>query len=322
MERIINKTFYTILTFICFGGFSMTSVHAVDPPNAVDDIAITNEDLQLPIDVLENDTDPQGNIDPTSVQIVGSATHGTISVNPFSGLVIYTPEPNYNGADTFIYEVCDTDGFCDLAYVNITINPINDSIIAVDDFYSTKVNEPVTFNILNNDSDSLDPLGNIDPGSIFILRSPQNGWVSVDPLTSEVTYTPEEGFYGDDLYIYEICDDGHPLPATCKSATVKITVDFDLEDLVKVPQGFSPNGDGVNDFFVIPGLENFPENEIFIYNRWGSQVYHAKGYDSSWDGKSNNNMAMGEPLATGTYFYVLTIANGTDAITGYVYINK
>lgn len=309
------------MSAILSGNFTFPSVFADDPPNAVNDIATTNEDLQLPIDVLENDTDPQGNIDPTSVKIVGAADHGTLSVNPFSGLVIYTPEPNYNGEDAFIYEVCDTDENCDLAYVNITINPINDSIIAVDDLYSTKVNEPVTFDILNNDSDSLDPLGNIQPGTLSIIRIPQNGSVSVDPYMSEVTYTPTENFYGTDYFIYEICDDGNPLPATCKSATVTITVDYDLEDLIHVPQGFSPNGDGVNDKFVIPGIENFPENELSVYNRWGSQIYHIKGYENSWDGKSNNNMSMGEPLAAGTYFYVLTLANGIKAITGYVYIN-
>jgi len=321
MKRIIHRTFFTLLFIIVLGLFSFSTGFATDPPVAVNDIAITNEDLQLPIDVLDNDTDPQGNIDPTTVKIVGSASYGTINVNPFSGLVIYTPEPNYNGIDTFIYEVCDTDGYCDLAIVNITINPINDSLIAVDDFYSTQVNEPVTFNILNNDSDSLDQLGNVDPGSLSILRSPLNGFISIDPFTSEVTYTPDEGFYGDDFYVYEICDDGYPLPSICNTATVMITVDYKLDDLVQVPDGFSPNGDGVNDYFVILGIENFPGNELFVYNRWGSKVYSVKGYENSWDGKSNNNMAIGEPLAVGTYFYVLTLANGTDAITGYVYIN-
>ena len=321
MERIINKTFFTLLTIIFFGFFSFLSGFAVDPPTAVDDFAITNEDLQLPIDVLENDTDPQGNIDPTTVQIVGPAAHGTISVNPFSGLVIYTPEPNYNGTDYFIYEVCDTDGLCDQAFVSITTNPINDTIIAVDDYYSTHGNKPVTYNMLNNDSDSLDQMGNLDPGSLSIIRSPQNGFISIDPFTSEVTYTPKEGFYGNDLYVYEICDDGYPLPSTCDRATVMITVDYESGDPVQVPDGFSPNRDGVNDYFVIPGIEKFPGNELLVYNRWGSKVYSAKGYEHSWDGKSNNNMAFGEPLAVGTYFYVLTLANGTDAITGYVYIN-
>lgn len=321
MERIINNILFTILTFVCFGFFSMTSVYATDPPNAVDDIAITNEDSQLPIDVLDNDTDPQGNIDPTSVKIVGPAIYGTISVNSFSGLVIYTPAPNYNGTDYFVYEVCDTDGLCDQAFVSITINPINDTVIVVDDNYSTKVNKAITFNILNNDSDSLDQLGNVDPGSLSILRFPENGSITIDPITSEVTYIPEQGFFGNDFLIYEICDDGYPLPATCAMATVMITVDYDGENVVEIPGGFSPNGDGVNDYFVIPGIDKFPENEITIYNRWGSKVYYAKGYDSSWDGKSNNNMAMGEPLAAGTYFYVLTLANGIEAINGYVYIN-
>lgn len=321
MERIINKSLFTLLTLICFGFCSIISVYGVDPPDAIDDIAITNEDLQLPIDVLDNDTDPQGNIDPTTVRIIDSTSHGTLIVNMFSGLVIYTPEPNYNGTDYFIYEVCDTDGLCDPAFVSITINPINDTIIAADDNYSTLINKSVVINILNNDSDILDPFGNLDPESLSIITSPRNGFLSLDPITSEVTYTPDEGYYGNDLFEYEICDDGYPLPATCDRASVLITVDYDLNEAVRIPDGFSPNGDGVNDYFVIPGIIRFPQNELIVYNRWGSQVYSAKGYENTWDGKSNNSMAMGNPLAAGTYFYVLMLASGTEAISGYVYIN-
>ncbi len=321
MERIINKIFFTLLFIILYGLFSFSTVYAVDPPVAVDDIAITNEDFQLPIDVLENDTDPQDNIDPTTLKIVGPALHGTLIVNSYSGLVIYTPESNYNGTDYFIYEVCDTDGLCDQAFVSITINATNDTVIAVDDSFSTKVNKAITCNILNNDSDSLDQLGNIDPGSLSIERSPQNGSINIDQITGEVTYIPEEGFFGNDYFVYKICDDGYPLPATCDIATVVISVDYDLEQAVKIPDGFSPNGDGVNDYFVIPGIQNFPQNKLVVYNRWGSEIYNATGYENSWDGTSNKKGAMGDPLAAGTYFYVLTLVNGIEPIAGYVYVN-
>jgi gliding motility-associated-like protein len=125
-----------------------------------------------------------------------------------------------------------------------------------------------------------------------------------------------ELIYQDSL-VYKICDELDK----CDSATLIITIDYESDDPVQVPNGFSPNGDGVNDYFVIPGIENYPGNELFVYNRWGSKVYSAKGYENSWDGKSNNNMAIGEPLAVGTYFYVLTLGNGINTITGYVYIN-
>lgn len=321
MERIINKSFFTLLAIIICGLLSFSSVFADDPPVADDDIAITNEDLQLPIDVLDNDIDPQGNIDPTSVNVIDSTSHGTLNVNSFSGLVIYTPKPNYNGTDYFIYEVCDTDGLCDQAFVSITINPINDTVIAVDDSYSVHVNKTMTLNMLANDSDSLDPMGSLDPESLSILTPPRNGYITIDPATYEVIYTPYEDFLGNDYYEYEICDDGYPIPATCSRATVWITVDYDLGEAVQIPDGFSPNGDGVNDYFVIPGIEHFPENEISVYNRWGSLVYNEKGYENLWDGKSNNKMALGGALEAGTYFYVLILASGIEPIQGYVYIN-
>jgi len=191
-----------------------------------------DEDLQLPINILGNDTDPQGNIDPETVQIIVTASHGTLNVNPFSGLVIYTSEPNYNGTDSFIYEVCDTDGYCDQAEVTITINPVNDTVVALDDSDITQENMPVSTNILINDDDPYDPLGNVDSGSLTIITPPQNGMVSIDPVTSNVTYTPETGFYGTDFYIYEVCDDGYPLPATCDMATVTITVSHDSPTVV------------------------------------------------------------------------------------------
>jgi gliding motility-associated-like protein len=325
MKRIIIHILFLQLFSVIFCNFTFSSNQYTDPPVAIDDFAITNEDLQLPIDVLDNDTDPQGNIDPSTVTIIERALHGTLSVNPFSGFVIYTAEPNYNGTDSFIYEVCDTDGYCAQANVYIKINPINDSITAMDDFDTTQVNNPVTINVLKNDSDELDPLGSLDTASLVILLPPQNGSVSIDPISGTLIYTPDFDFIGTDFIAYQICDNGYPLPATCDIASVTITVNTKSSQSdvpVFVPTGFSPNGDGVNDYFVIPGLEYYPENELNVYNRWGSMVFSAKGYANTWDGISSNRMAIGEPLAVGTYFYVLTLGNGKDAITGYVYINR
>ncbi|MEZ4790969.1 MAG: gliding motility-associated C-terminal domain-containing protein [Flavobacteriales bacterium] len=56
-----------------------------------------------------------------------------------------------------------------------------------------------------------------------------------------------------------------------------------------IPQSFSPKGDGINDTFRIPGLEDFPGNEIRIYNRWGAQLYHANNchQERGWDGSTS-----------------------------------
>ena len=74
---------------------------------------------------------------------------------------------------------------------------------------------------------------------------------------------------------------------------------------VYIPEAFSPDGDGKNDFFVIKGDELYPESELTVFNRWGNIVYHKKPYDDSWDGTSDNVLTLGsKKLPQGTYYYV------------------
>jgi gliding motility-associated-like protein/uncharacterized repeat protein (TIGR01451 family) len=79
-----------------------------------------------------------------------------------------------------------------------------------------------------------------------------------------------------------------------------------------IPNVFTPNGDGVNDTFEIPGLGGFMANELTVMNRWGSTVYQKKGYHNEWNG---------EGLNEGTYFYLLKVqlASGAwDVYKGYI----
>jgi gliding motility-associated-like protein len=86
----------------------------------------------------------------------------------------------------------------------------------------------------------------------------------------------------------------------CESiSTQTITVRFNFE----IPEGFSPNGDGKNDLFVINGLEEFPGSSVQIFNRWGQVVFESNNYQNNWDGKD---------VVDGTYFYVLKLSSGED----------
>lgn len=94
----------------------------------------------------------------------------------------------------------------------------------------------------------------------------------------------------------------------------------DFTSEVFVPESFSPNGDGVNDALIIPGIEGFPGNRISIFNRWGAKLYETEGYDNKsvlWDGST----AQGQAPAS-TYFYVLELGEGRDALTGFIYLNR
>jgi gliding motility-associated-like protein len=101
----------------------------------------------------------------------------------------------------------------------------------------------------------------------------------------------------------------------CKaSASITLTEPFVLE----LPSGFSPNGDGKNDLFVIHGIEAYPSNVLTIYNRWGNIVYSKNGYTNDWNGNSN----YGQALPDATYFVILEINNGDIIKKNYVELRR
>lgn len=86
------------------------------------------------------------------------------------------------------------------------------------------------------------------------------------------------------------------------------------------PTGFSPNGDGYNDAFIIENLDLFPDNEIIIFNRWGEKIYSAKPYLNDWKGvnESNGIKLQGNDLQEDTYFYILRLDEASEPIKNYL----
>jgi gliding motility-associated-like protein len=96
-----------------------------------------------------------------------------------------------------------------------------------------------------------------------------------------------------------------------------------VEEPFSVPEAFSPNGDGVNDQFVIKGIERFKGNKLVVFNRWGNEVHEAAPYNNDWDGSSKQDLQLGgDKLPVGTYYYVLDLGDGTKPYTGYIYLNR
>jgi gliding motility-associated-like protein len=94
-------------------------------------------------------------------------------------------------------------------------------------------------------------------------------------------------------------------------------------DTLFVPNGFSPNDDGVNDGFVIDNIDKYPGNKLWVYNRWGNLVYKAKDYNNTWDGVSNvSGIYMGKKLPTGTYFFILDLNNNSKPYSGYLILRR
>jgi len=104
-----------------------------------------------------------------------------------------------------------------------------------------------------------------------------------------------------------------------QGCSVITTINVNEPGLIKLPNGFTPNGDGFNDFYVITGIQGYEGNQINIFNRWGSLVYSAKEYQNNWDGTSND----GNLLPDGTYFIVVNLnKEGYENVQSYIDIKR
>ncbi len=193
-----------------------------DPPIARDDTATTNEDTAADIIVLANDSDPEGEA-LVITRILNGPSHGTaeIMVGPDYQYIRYTPDPDWNGTDTFDYEIREATGTgTDTATVTVTVNEVQDPPDAVDDRYT--IDEGGSLNeaapgVLGNDSD---PDG--DPLTVASFQNPsaQGGTVAVNPDGSFTYAPPDPDWNGTDTFTYTI-DDGN---GNSDMATVTVVV--------------------------------------------------------------------------------------------------
>lgn len=155
--------------------------------------------------------------------------------------------------------------------------------------------------------------GTYDPSTgVWTIDSLNNG--ASETLMITVTVNAE-GNYVNTAIIYGTETDLNM--ANNNSSIEPIPTDF------FIPEGFSPNGDGINDVFVIRGILNFPENTFVIFNRWGNKVYETSSYKNTWDGKTTLGLRVGgDELPIGTYFYILDLKDGSDVFKGTIYLNR
>ena len=170
------------------------------PPDAVFDGVITPFQTPINIDVLANDSDPDG--DPLSVTIDTFPTSGTAVVNP-DGTIAYTPDAGFEGIDSFVYQIDDGEGGTGTATVDVTVlDKPNEAPTATNDSATTTIDTPAAINVLDNDSDPDD-----DFLTVTIDQQPSNGTVNVNG-DDTITYTPNAAFEGLDSFVYKI-DDGN-----------------------------------------------------------------------------------------------------------------
>ncbi len=217
-----------------FDDFSIVSNAPNAAPVAVDDGATTDEDTASdPIAVLANDTD-DGTLDATSVTVVSAPANGTATAN-VDGTITYTPEPDFNGSDSFTYTVDDNEGeTSNEATVTVTVNDVNDDPVADDDADTTDEDTAVDINVLEGD---VDEDGTIDPTSVTVVSAPSNGTAAAN-VDGTITYAPNADFNGSDSFTYTVNDDDG---ATSNEATVTVTVNAVNDAPVAVDDSYGTN---------------------------------------------------------------------------------
>ncbi|MCC3858312.1 tandem-95 repeat protein [Vibrio parahaemolyticus] len=167
-----------------------------DAPNAKNDVITTEEDTAVTIDVLVNDSDVEGDV--LSIQSA-SVPSEQGSVGIVDGKLVFTPAENFNGEATITYIVTDGD-LTDEANVTVTVTPVNDSPVAVDDTTSIQEDTAVTIDVLTNDTDVDGDKLSIESASV----PKEQGTVEV--VDGKLVFTPAENFNGDAEITYTVTD--------------------------------------------------------------------------------------------------------------------
>ncbi|MGL1292705.1 tandem-95 repeat protein [Vibrio parahaemolyticus] len=167
-----------------------------DAPNAENDVITTEEDTAVTINVLVNDSDVEGDV--LSIQSA-SVPSEQGSVDIVGGKLVFTPAENFNGEATITYIVTDGD-LTDEAKVTVTVTPVNDSPVAVDDTTSIQEDTAVTIDVLTNDTDVDGDKLSIESASV----PKEQGTVEV--VDGKLVFTPAENFNGDAEITYTVTD--------------------------------------------------------------------------------------------------------------------
>ena len=181
------------------------------PPEAENDVFSGSSDEMLIADVLANDQDPDGFLRPATLKLVDAPSNAYAVVE--NAKISYTPDPGFCGVDEFLYEICDDEGACSQALVEIKIDCSDPK--AEDDFTFTQEGKPVSLHVLVND----DPgTGAFIPSTISFPVPAGHGDLSVDENNGLVTYTPRDAWCKDDAFEYQVCDQNN----FCTQARVHI----------------------------------------------------------------------------------------------------
>jgi len=322
----------------------ITVVVVAPPINANDDDFTSSPINGYDGGVLGNIFDNNGNGEDTLNSVPVLDVEVDITINSDGGLTgvvidndgtITIPAQTPAGTYVVTYTICEVLNPTNCDQATITIVVAAAPIDAVDNDYSDQpVNEATgaSFPISGNDTLNNNPL--ITSEVVFSIVD--NGGITNATLSPDGTFTVPAGTpIGTYVVTYSICEVLNPTNCDTAYITIVVKDSCDFDDSpdscdVIVHNAITDNNDGANDYFILEGIERFPNNTVEIYNRWGVLVYETQGYDNStkvFKGRSEGRVTIKEEsnLPEGTYFYVLkyTKLNGVGKEkAGYLYINR
>ena len=319
---------YTITYDVC-----TTATPTACTPGAVV-ITIPNVPVITPDDMVYTDTTTTtaGNIltnDRVGTQSATAGNGGNVSItvtipatpkapgatvptlNPNTG-VVTVPAGTPSGTYTITYKICTTatPTSCDTGVVTITVSgTVTEAPDTNDVTAYTRINTPVTVGVTSSTT-----------VTVSIPSQPANG-TAVSNGDGTITYTPNNGFKGTDSFEYSLCN-----AAGCRTATISVRVTSELI----IYNGVSIGGSDKNNHFHIEGIENYPNNTVRIYNRWGVKVFEMSGYNNTtkaFKGVSDARATLeaSDNLPQGTYYYIVEYVdehNKTQTETGWLYLKK
>ncbi|MBW8682987.1 Ig-like domain-containing protein [Chitinophaga rhizophila] len=287
-----------------------------DAPVAVDDSLTIAEDQIGTGNVLTNDTDIEG--DALTASLVTAPANGTVVLNA-DGSFTYTPNADYNGLDSLVYQVCDngTPSLCDTAVLRLTITPVNDAPVAVDDSLTIAEDQIGTGNVLTNDTDIEG-----DALTASLVTAPVNGTVVLN-ADGSFTYTPNADYHGLDSLVYQVCDNG--TPSLCDTAVLRLTITpvnnapIAVDDSLTVVQGQLGTGNvSINDSdpegdVLTFSLVTAPMNGTVLLNADGTFTYTPNANYTGLDSLVYQVCDNGTPSLCDTAVLRLTITAGNNA---------
>lgn len=172
----------------------------------------------------------------------------------------------------------------------------------------------VILSILNKPVANAGPDKKVAEGNSVMLQGAESGtdvswyWSPASDLNDATKLQPVSSPSTDIIYTLHVSSN-----VGCGSSEDEVAVKIIKE--IKIPNAFSPNGDGINDSWYIEALDAYSSADVQVYNRYGQLVFHGRGNEKRWDGSLH-----GKPLPVGTYYYVIDLKDSSPARTGSVSI--